>query len=375
MRGRAENRAAELNARLLESEKAAEDKQNFLVNSREEMKAQFQDLAQKIIEERGKKFAEKSGEDLENLLKPLNAKLQEFAESAKTEGQDRARLRQLLDSQMTRLSTDTENLTRALRGDSKVMGDWGEVSLERLLEEAGLQSGVEYEMQAALKSEDGKPMRPDCKINLPDGRHLLVDSKVSLAAYARYTAAEDNETRKAELDEHIRSVQTHIRSLADKHYPSAKGINAPDFVFMFMPIEPAWIAAMTNDRFLFMGAYKKKIVPVAHTTLMPTLRVVAQIWKFERQSQNARDIAKQAGRIYDKVCAFLGYFEEIGKAVKNAEKAYDKARGNLKDGPGNLIRKIEGLRELGAEVKIPLPEEIRREAGIGEEDSEKGIKL
>ena len=375
---RDDSRARRENERLADELKNEREKRSEAekhIAAGDVMKAQFQRIAQEIIEERGKKFAEKSGEDLENLLKPLNAKLQEFAESAKTEGRDREALRELLRGHVDRLSTDAENLTRALLGDSKVMGDWGEMTLERLLEATELKPGVHYEMQASLKNEDGKTLIPDCKINLQDGRHLLVDSKVSLAAYSRYVAAEDDDVRKAELSEHVRSVRKHIHDLADKHYSSAKGINAPDFVFMFMPIEPAWIAAMTSDKFLFMGAYKKKIVPVTHTTMMPTLQVVAQIWKFERQSQNARDIAKSAGAIYDKVNAFLKHFDELGRGINRASKAYHDARSNLTEGQGNLVRKIEDLRELGADVRQPMPEEIRREAGIGEEDSEKGSKL
>ena len=228
-----------------------------------------------------------------------------------------------------------------------MQGDWGEIALEKLLEDSGLRKGEEYQSQESVRDENGNTVRPDVIIRLPDGKHLIVDSKVSLVAYSQYVVAEDKNPINNALAKHVEAIKTHVKTLSEKHYQNAQGINSPDFVFMFMPIEPAYFAALSADKKLFSDAYNKKIILVAPTTLMATLRTVERIWRLERQNKNAAEIANRAGKIHDKLCGFVGDLEKIGKELKNAQDAYTDATNKLYDGNGNLIGAGGNAKSIG----------------------------
>lgn len=332
----------------------------------ERMNEVFQNLAQKIVDEKGEKFDKKSQE----LLNPLREQLKEFRQRAdeihSNEMKERASLKEqvtALQQKALKVGEDANNLTRALTGDKKMQGDWGEITLEKLLQDSGLRKGEEYQSQESVRDENGNFLRPDVIIRLPDDKHLIVDSKVSLVAYGGYVSGTKEEARNDALTEHVRAVRTHVKTLSQKHYQNAQGINSPDFVFMFMPIEPAYFAAVSADEKLFSDAYDKKIILVAPTTLMATLRTVERIWRLERQNKNAAEIAGRAGKIYDKLCGFVGDLEKIGKELKSAQDAYAGAINKLYDGSGNLIGQAEKLKELGIDAKKELPTEKPR---IGE---------
>jgi DNA recombination protein RmuC len=321
-------------------------------------KSQFESLAQSVLEAKSKTFTEQSEKNLETVLRPLREKLTSFEKRVEdtyvAEGKERHALKSEIERLVglnDRMSKDTQALTQALRGDSKTQGDWGETILERVLEEAGLREGHEYTKQGGGRDADGTSLRPDIVINLPENHHLIIDSKVSLTAYEAYTRAPDEPTRERFLAEHLRSIAKHIDDLHGRHYSGIKGVNAPDFVFLFMPIEPAYLLAAREQADLGMRALRKNVAFVTTNTLFATLRTVAQIWRLENQNKNAQQIAFEGAQLYDKFVGFLEDFEDVGKKMTAAQGSYGEALRKLKDGPGNLIKKVEVLRELGAAPK------------------------
>jgi DNA recombination protein RmuC len=261
-----------------------------------------------------------------------------------------------------RMSTDADNLTRALKGDNKTQGNWGEMILENILDSCGLRKGEEYTVQgtdmSSLKNDEGQIIRPDVIINLPEGKHLIVDSKVSLVGYDGYCQAEDPAAKERLAKAHVDSLRAHIKGLSAKKYYSADQLISPDFVMMFLPIEPAFALAFRVDPTLFQDAWERRVALVSPTTLLTTLKTVATIWKHERQEKNALEIAKRGGALYDKFVSFVAELEGIGRKVDDLKKTHDGVMGKLSTAPGNLVRQVEMLRELGAKTEKQLPQNL-----------------
>lgn len=358
--------AREENARLLSAlnleRKQADEKLRLLTEARETLAEQFQNLANRIFEEKGEKLMQQNVANLDTLLKPLGERLKEFQvrveETYDKESKQRFSLQneiQKLVEANARMSVDALNLTNALKGDSKTQGAWGEVVLERVLEASGLQKGREYDVQVSLEGGDGSRARPDVIIRLPENKHVVVDAKVSLTAYEAYCSAEDEATRKRELARHVDSLRAHVKGLADKNYQSLYGIRTPDFVLMFVPVEPAFALALREKQDLFEDAFNRNVMIVSPTTLLISLRTIASIWRYEYQNRNAQELVRQCTALYDKFVGFVGDLEEVGRRLEAAQRSYDGAYGKLTSGKGNLVRQVERIRELGLKPAKLLP--------------------
>ena len=257
-----------------------------------------------------------------------------------------------------RISKDAINLTNALKGESKTQGAWGEIILERVLEKSGLVKGREYEVQVSMKNEEGRRFQPDVVVHLPDGKAVIIDAKVSLTAYERYCSSEDDIERAESLKLHIQSMQAHIRQLGDKDYHNLEGVKTLDFILLFIPIEAAFSLAVQANNDLFSDAFDRNIVMVAPSTLLATLRTIQNIWRYEHQNKNAQEIANKAGALYDKFVNFVSDLENIGTRIESTQAAYRDAHNKLISGKGNLVRRAEGMRELGAKVSKSLPQNL-----------------
>ena len=320
----------------------------------EKNRQEFENLAGKILDEKAKTLSEVSLKSIRETLSPLEKQLFTFEKNVNDKYTDEIKERHTLRKEIERLvaigdkmAHGTNSLTQALRGDSKVQGDWGELVLERILEDSGLRSGHEYHTQSSHLNEQGSRLRPDVIINLPEKKHVIVDSKVSLKFYDLHHHAEDEPSKKNALNEFLKSIERHIQELSDKHYTKLKGVTSPEIVFMFMPIEPAYWLAMQTDRGLANRAFKKGVAIVTATTLLTSLKTVASIWRLEKQNKNALEIAREGGRLYDKFAGFLDDFSKIGANLDAGKKQYSMAMGKLKEGPGNIFKKMERLKELG----------------------------
>lgn len=356
---RAERDQALQNTIRLEAELDSERKQGLgriqaLNEAKEALTNQFKNLANEILEDKSKRFTEQNAASLDAILKPLQTKLTEFKEQVSNTYGNEARERHALKSEIERLanlnlkmSDETRSLTQALKGDSKVQGNWGELVLESILESSGLRKGEEYVVQDSHTQSDGSRLQPDVVIKLPEGRSLVVDSKVSITAYARHTEATDEGHAEKELAGHIQSLRQHIQGLSSKNYSSLYGIGSVDFVLMFIPIEPAFLLALKTAPNLYQEALTKNIVLVCPSTLMATLRTVAHLWRQDHQNRNALEIAKQCGNLYDKFVGFVDDLEKLGQRLDQAQTSYHDAFNKLKTGKGNLIRSAEKVRELG----------------------------
>jgi DNA recombination protein RmuC len=347
------------NAIRLEAELNSERKQGLgriesLNEAKEALTSQFKNLANEILEDKSKRFTEQNVANLDALLKPLQAKLSEFKEQVNTSYGNEARERFALKNEIERLanlnlrmSDETRSLTQALKGDSKVQGNWGELVLESILESSGLRKGEEYLVQDSDTQTDGSRLQPDVVVKLPEGRSLVVDSKVSITAYSRHAESSDPVVAEQELAAHIQSLRQHIQGLSSKNYSSLYGIGSVDFVLMFVPIEPAFLLALKTAPNLYQEALAKNIVLVCPSTLMATLRTVAHLWRQDQQNRNALEIAKQCGTLYDKFVGFVDDLEKLGQRLDQAQTSYHDAFNKLKSGKGNLIRTAEKVRELG----------------------------
>jgi DNA recombination protein RmuC len=362
-RYRAQN--AELKALLDEERKQAGEKIALLNEARDELKNQFQNLAQQIFEERGRVFAEQNRSGIENLISPLREQIGDFKKRVEDvydkETRDRAALQaeiQHLKELNQRISKEAIDLTRALKGDNKAQGNWGEVVLERVLEASGLHKGREYDVQVSLKDAAGRRFQPDVIVRLPQGKDVVVDAKVSLKDYETYYTAEDPAAREAALKSHIEALRTHIRNLASKSYEDLEGVRSLDFVLMFVPIEAAFLAAVERDRDLFGEAFEKNIMVVSPSTLLVTLRTIENIWRNEYQSRYAIEIAKKAGALYDKFVGFVEALKEVGEQLDRARSAHRVATDRLVSGRGNLIRRSDELKALGVKASKELPADI-----------------
>ena len=354
----------------LEAELDSERKQGLgriesLNEAKEALTSQFKNLANEILEDKSKRFTEQNAASLDALLKPLQTKLTEFKEQVSNSYGNEARERFALKSEIERLanlnlrmSDETRSLTQALKGDSKVQGNWGELVLESILESSGLRKGEEYLVQDSHTQTDGSRLQPDVVVKLPEGRSLVVDSKVSITAYARHAETTDPIVAEQELAAHIQSLRQHIQGLSGKNYSSLYGIGSVDFVLMFVPIEPAFLLALKTAPNLYQEALAKNIVLVCPSTLMATLRTVAHLWRQDHQNRNALEIAKQCGTLYDKFVGFVEDLEKLGQRLDQAQTSYHDAFNKLKSGKGNLIRTAEKVRELGVKpsknISAPL---------------------
>ena len=336
-----------------------------LLKQQKQLESQFENMANKILEQKSEKFAQQNQKNIDQILKPLGVKIKSFEESIEDkyvkDQESRAGLAKqisMLQIANQKISQDAVNLTNALKGDSKVQGDWGELQLEVLLEKSGLKKELHFRTQNSEKDEDGNEKRPDCIIDLPDDKNLIIDSKVSLTSYEQYSNAETEEERKQSLKKHIDSIKNHIRDLASKDYPKLYSINSPDYVLMFVPIEPALISALQEDAEIFNLGLSKNIILVSTSTLMATMRTVSFIWQQENQKKNVLEIARQSGALYEKFCGFVTDLEGVGKAIDTATKKYESAYGKLYDGRGNLVTSVEKIKKLGAKTTKSISREL-----------------
>ncbi len=370
---RLDAQAASLSAELREQQESHQQRLDDLQGSRDELRAQFAEMAAKIFDEREARFAENSQQRLGQLLDPLKERIQSFEKRVEESYQQEARERFSLGKELERLqqlnlrlSDEATNLTRALKGQ-KTQGNWGELILERVLEHAGLEKGREYQTQVSLKGPDGERFQPDVLILLPGDKQVVVDSKVSLTAYQQYVGADDEAIGQAALKQHVLSLRNHVKGLAGKDYKRLEGLHSLDFVLLFVPIEAAFSAALQAEPNLFQEAFDRNIVIVSPTTLLATLRVIDSLWKQERQSQNAREIAERAGWLYDKFVLFIQDLDEVGNRLQQLDKAYAAARNKLTDGRGNLVSRSEQLKLLGARASKSLPAELLERAMTDED--------
>lgn len=321
----------------------------------ERFREEFENLAGKILKQNTVEFTETQQRKMNDILTPLKEKLQTFEKKVedtyekglKDQTDMRAELKKLYDLN-ARISTEANNLTKALKSDSKQQGNWGELVLERILDRSGLTKGIEYEREQLTTNEDGQRIKPDVIVKLPENKHIIIDSKVSLIAYERAVNAEDDAKRMHYIKEHIQSVKAHIKGLGAKHYQTSKNLNSPDFVLLFIPIESSFALAVQEDTELFNTAWENNIVLVSPSTLLATLRTVSSIWKQEKQTQNVQEIARQGAALYDK---FVGFTEDlliVGKKMNEAKYAYEESMKKLSEGNGNLVKRVENLRKLGA---------------------------
>lgn len=356
-----EQYAENLHQKLMEGKQEVEQMQKRLTT-------EFENIATKLLEEKSQKFTAQNQSNLNTVLQPLKEKIKDFEERVErtyiNEAKDRISLREeilKLRELNMQLSADASQLASALKGDSKTQGDWGEYRLEMLLERAGLTKDIHFNTQTNFKDEDGKDKRPDFIINLPEGKHLIIDSKVSLTAYEAYYNAETEEDRKHYLKAHIASIRKHLRDLNSKKYELLYQINTPDYLLMFVPIEPAFAVAIQEDNNLFLEALDKNIVLVSTSTLLATMRTVAYIWKHDKQKSSVLEIAKQSGLLYDKFCLFVHDLQEIGKRLDSAQSAYHGAMNKLTESKkfgDTLVGRAERIKELGANASKSLPKEL-----------------
>ena len=345
------------------------DKLSTLQQSAQEAKAvlsdQFKNLANEILEEKSRRFAEQNQQNLDTLLKPLQEKLTDFRKQVDETYQSEARERFALKQEVEklaglnlRMTDETRALTNALKGESKTQGDWGELVLETILENSGLRKGEEYVVQDTQTISDGSRLQPDVVIRLPESKHLVIDSKVSITAYTRYMQSDDEDIKISELNSHVLSIKQHIQGLSAKNYQDLYGVGSIDFVLMFIPIEPAFLAAMRHAPEIYQDALKKNIVIVCPSTLLATVRTVAHLWRQEQQNRNAQEIARQCASLYDKFVGFVEDLDKVGQRLEQAQVSYSDAVGKLKTGRGNLIRTAENVKKLGVKPNKSLPSKL-----------------
>ncbi len=346
----------------------------LLKEARTALSDQFKSLANEILEEKSKRFAEQNQKNLGTLLDPLRTQLSEFKGKVEEvyvkEGQERFALteqvKQLMELNKT-LSNDANNLTKALKGSAKTQGNWGELILERVLEASGLRKGHEFHVQDSQLDEEGRRLQPDVVIHLPEDRRLVVDAKVSLVAYDRFMAAENEDDRTASARSHLDSVRQHIRGLSAKRYQDLYGLKSLDLVVMFVPIEPAFMLAVTHDDALFMDAWQRNVLLVSPSTLLFVVRTIAHLWRQEAQSRNAQDIAKRGSELFDKLSNFVADLQKVGSRLKEAQSAYDDAEKKLSTGKGNVIRQAQMLKDLGVKTAKALPAPLVDASGAADD--------
>ena len=359
-----EKQLAELNADYRNLQERLNEQKDEMKQLQERFKDEFENLANNILEKKSKKFTEQNKEKLDQLLKPLGEKMEAFKKKVEEAHKEDIKGRSALGQHLKQLqelnkqmSEEAQNLTKALKGDTKAQGSWGEVILERILERSGLKKDREYDLQVSRRDDNNSLKQPDAVVYLPDDKYMVVDSKVSLKAYERFASAEDDEEKSRALKEHLNSVRSHVRGLSEKNYQHLFEEKSPDFVLMFIPIESAFGAAFQTDPSLYNYAFERNIVIVSPSTLLATLATINNVWKREYQNQNAQKIADRGGKLYDKFVLFVESLEDIGMRIRQSQESYETAIKRLKTGRGNLVGQADKLRKLGAANSKKLSEE------------------
>jgi len=354
-----------LQTRLELEEKQFDEKIELLNNSRDQLGAAFKNIANEIFEERSKKFTVANKESLSAILSPLQEKIQKFEKRVEETYINESKERYALTNQIenlqrlnAKISEDAVSLTNALTADNKAQGTWGEMALERILDISGLVKGREYDVQVNLKEEDGSRAQPDVVIHLPESRDIIIDSKVSLKSWIAYCSAQTDEIKSKALKQLIESIRNHVKLLSNKDYQNLEGVNTLDYVFLFMPIEAAYAKATEEDKDLFQFAFDRNIIFVVPTTLLTTLKTVQNLWRLAQQNQNANEIAKKAGALYDKFVAFLQDLDDVGQKIEASKLSFERAHNKLSSGKGNLIRRAEVLKQLGAKTSKKQSSEL-----------------
>ncbi|WP_250658686.1 DNA recombination protein RmuC [Alkalimarinus coralli] len=342
-----------------------QEKLKLLEDNKTQLKQEFENLANQIFQEKQKHFTEQSRQGLDALLTPFKEQLTGFKQKIDdvyvNEAKERASLKtqiEVLHKLNQQITNEASNLTKALKGDKKLQGNWGEIQVEMILEQSGLKKGREFEREPNFKNDDAKNMRPDFIIHLPDNKHIIIDSKVSLIDYTRYVEASSEQEKDVHIKSYVQCIKAHIKGLSEKGYPKLNGMNSPDFVFMFLPVEPAFIAAFEYDQTLFNDAFENRIVVVTPTTLLATLRTVSNLWSIEKQNQSARVLADQAGKVYDKLRIFVEKMDKLGGQLNTVSSTYHEAWDSLREGRGNLLSQAQKFLDLGVRVKKELPQSL-----------------
>lgn len=355
--GKLSNLLSAKNQEFLGLQEKLQDQKKEIESMHEKLQIQFKNLANDILDEKTKKFTDQNKTNLNDILSPLKEKIKEFEKKVEQTNKESIERNSALKEQITglkelnqQITKEAENLTKALKGESKSQGNWGEFILESILEKSGLVKGDQYEVQVSMTNEDGRRLQPDVIIKLPEQKNIIIDSKVSLTAYEKYVNAETDLERESETKNHLLSIRTHIKGLSEKNYQTIYEIGSLDFVLLFMPIEPAFGLAVQHDLELFNDAYEKNIVIVSPSTLIATLRTIASIWRQENQNRNALEIARQGGQLYDKFVSFTDDLVKVGENLNTTKKNYDQAMNKLSTGKGNLVNRTDKLKELGAKA-------------------------
>jgi DNA recombination protein RmuC len=356
------NQLTKVSSELDSEKRISQEKLEQFNESKKQLTDHFRNLAQDILEEKSQRFATQNQQNLDLILKPLQEKISDFRKRVDDVYSEEVKERASLQAEIHNLtalnlqmSQDANALTKALRGDSKAQGNWGELVLETILENCGLRKGHEFDVQDTQRTEEGNVVYPDVVIHLPESKHVVIDSKVSIAAYTRFVQTDDPDVQKLELTAHVSSIRAHMNSLSTKNYQSLYGLGSIDFVLMFIPIEPAFLAAIGHQSNLFQDALAKNIVLVCPSTLHATVRTIAHVWRQEHQNRNALEIARLCGAMYDKFVGFVDDLDGVGKSISQTQKNYDEAYKKLTTGNGNLVRSAQRVKELGVKPNKSLP--------------------
>jgi len=365
-----------LDTSLKEKQLHFDEQVKLLSETREQLKKEFELLANDILENKGKAFRDINQQSIQQLLNPVQAEMKSFREKVETIHSEDLRQRSALQNELLNLQklnqqiTDkAESLTNALQGQKKIQGNWGELILEKVLDNSGLRSGVDYQREVSIKNEEGKTQRPDAIVYLPQKKHLIIDAKTSLVNYTRYVNAENDLERANALAEHSKAVSDRIEELADRDYYKLPGLNSPEVVIMFIPIESAYVEALKHDETLYQRAIEKNVLVATPTTLLTSLNIVRQLWQFEDRNKHTAELAKRAGRFHQKLNGFLGSMQKIGNQLDGARETYDKALSLLYSGKGNLIKQAAEFRDLGVSVQKELPAELIEMASLELEET------
>jgi len=356
------NQLTKVSAELESEKRISQEKLDQFNESKKQLTDHFRNLAQDILEEKSQRFATQNQQNLDLILKPLQEKISDFRKRVDDVYSEEVKERASLQAEIHNLtalnlqmSQDANALTKALRGDSKTQGNWGELVLETILENCGLRKGHEFDVQDTQRTEEGNVVYPDVVIHLPESKHVVIDSKVSIAAYTRFVQTDDPDVQKLELTAHVSSIRAHMNGLSAKNYQSLYGLGSIDFVLMFIPIEPAFLAAIGHQSNLFQDALAKNIVLVCPSTLHATVRTIAHVWRQEHQNRNALEIARLCGAMYDKFVGFVDDLDGVGRSISQTQKNYDEAYKKLTTGNGNLVRSAQRVKELGVKPNKSLP--------------------
>ena len=365
---------SELETTLDKERQATEEKLALLEDAKQKLGSEFKLLANQIFEEKGKAFSEQNRSSLDEVLKPMREQLGDFRKRVDevhlNDSKDRAGLREhlaQLENLNRQMSEDAISLTQALKGENKAQGNWGEMILERLLESSGLREGQEFMREQSFTDEDGRRFRPDVVIYMPGDKQVIIDSKVALVDYERAIAADDDVTRDIAVKAHLRSLKDHIKGLSSKRYDHLPNVNTPDYVLMFLPIEGAYLMAIEADQSVFESAFEQRVAVVTPSTLYATLKLIEQLWRYERQSENVVKLVDRASKLHDKMVDFVSAFEEIGQRLDQAQAAYGTAHNRISSGRGNVITQIYDLGKLAGKTKKELPNHLVERAAISEQ--------